>query len=84
MAHEQQVLDRPATPTLLSWEVLRIAHQDAEKAYRDLSPYRIAITLEPDGWHIDYDFKEPGIQGGGPHYVIDAASGVILRKWYEQ
>jgi len=65
-------------------DALRVAHVDAEKAYRDLSPYRIAITLEPDGWHIDYDFKEEGIQGGGPHYVIDVASGAILRKWYEQ
>jgi hypothetical protein len=75
----------PATGKRISPDgALRVAQLDAEKAYRDLSPYRIAITLEPDGWHIDYDFKKEGMQGGGPHYVIDAASGVILHKRYEQ
>jgi hypothetical protein len=33
--------------------VLRIAHLDATKAYRDLRPYRITMALEPDGWHVD-------------------------------
>jgi hypothetical protein len=71
-------------PTITAEQALEVARQDAEKAYGDLSVYRIAITLEPDGWHIDYDFKQPGLQGGGPHYVLDARSGAILRKWYEQ
>lgn len=65
-------------------DALKVAHCDAEKAYGDLTPYRIAITLEPDGWHIDYEFKQAGIQGGGPHYVIDTNSGAILHKRYEQ
>jgi hypothetical protein len=65
-------------------EALRIARVDGEKAYRDLSPYRIEIRLEQDGWHIDYEFKNPEVQGGGPHYVIDAATGAILWKRYEQ
>jgi hypothetical protein len=46
-------------------EALKIARQDGEKAYLDLSPYRIEISLEQDGWHIDYEFKNPEIQGGG-------------------
>ncbi len=51
---------------------------------RDLTPYRIRIALELDGWHVDYDLKEPGLKGGGPHYLIDATTGAILSKRYEQ
>jgi hypothetical protein len=65
-------------------QALRIAQADAAGAYRDLSPYRIRLVLEPDGWHIDYDLKEPGLKGGGPHYVIDADTGAIVSKRYEQ
>ena len=63
---------------------LKIARSDAEKAYRDLSEYRITIALEPDGWHIDYNLKDPRIKGGGPHYVIEKESGQIASKRYEQ
>jgi len=49
-----------------------------------LTPYRISIALEPDGWHIDYELKDPHLNGGGPHYVIDPASGAIVGKRYEQ
>lgn len=72
----------PQIPT--SDVVLRIARQDAESAYRDLSRYRITLVLQPDGWHVDYDLTRPGVAGGGPHYVIDAATGAILHKCYKQ
>lgn len=66
-------------------QALKIARLDAENAYRsDLSGYRIEITHEPDGWHIDYYLIDPRLNGGGPHYVIDAVSGSILKKRYEQ
>ena len=64
--------------------MLKIARLDAERAYRDLAPYRISIALEPDGWHIDYELKDPHLNGGGPHYVIDASTGSINWKEYEQ
>jgi hypothetical protein len=73
-----------ATTPISCHEVLRIAHADAEKAYRDLSPYRITLALENDGWHVDYILKDPNWNGGGPHYVIDAQSGAITKKRYEQ
>ncbi len=63
---------------------MTIAQADAAKAYHDLSPYRIQLVLEADGWHIDYDLKDPHLKGGGPHYVIDASTGVIISKRYEQ
>jgi uncharacterized membrane protein YkoI len=63
---------------------LRIARTDAESAYQDLSIYRIAMSLEEDGWLVDYELKDPELQGGGPHYVIDARTGAILSKRYEQ
>jgi hypothetical protein len=80
--------ERAATrhvPSFVSCDrALAIAHADAEKAYRDLSGYRITISLEPDGWHIDYEVKDPKWHGGGPHYIIDPADGRILAKRYEQ
>jgi hypothetical protein len=75
---------RRETSTLAGDRVLAIAQADAASAYRDLSPYRICLALEEDGWHIDYELKDPNLTGGGPHYVIDAESGVILSKRYEQ
>jgi hypothetical protein len=71
-------------PHLASDEVLRIARLDAERAYRDLTPYRIGIALEADGWHVDYALKNPSSNAGGPHYVIDPSTGAILAKRYEQ
>jgi hypothetical protein len=72
------------TTALASDEALRIARGDAESVYPDLSTYRIEITLEGDGWHIAYELKDPTLNGGGPHYVIDAATGAIVSKKYYQ
>jgi len=63
---------------------LAIARVDAEQVYRNLSPYRITLSLEADGWHVDYELKNPFVKGGGPHYVIDPSDGRILSKRYEQ
>lgn len=43
-----------------------------------------AEELQQDGWHMDYELKDPHVQGGGPHYVIDPGDGAILAKQYEQ
>jgi hypothetical protein len=71
-------------PALSSDEVLKLARLDAEKVYRDLTPYRISLALEDDGWHVDYELKEPSLNGGGPHYIIDPLSGAIISRRYEQ
>ena len=63
---------------------LRIARLDAEQKYRDLSTYRIAIVFEDNHWRIDYEMRDPNVQGGGPHYLIDAVTGAILSKRYAQ
>jgi hypothetical protein len=69
---------------LAGHEVLAIAQADAAKAYGDLSPYRIQLELVEDGWHVDYELKDPRLKGGGPHFVIHPITGVILSKRYEQ
>jgi hypothetical protein len=74
----------PDTERLSSDQALKVARSDAETAYRDLSSYRITISLENQGWRIDYELKDPAIQGGGPHYLIDSVTGTILEKRYEQ
>ncbi|HEV3437120.1 MAG TPA: hypothetical protein VG122_07165 [Gemmata sp.] len=53
-------------------QILAVAHADAARVYRDLFPYRIQLVLENDGWHVDYELKDPRLKGGGPHYIIDA------------
>lgn len=65
-------------------EILRIARRDAEAVYPDLSGYRISMVCDKAGWHVDYDLTKLLVAGGGPHYVIDPVTGVILDKWYEQ
>jgi hypothetical protein len=77
---EQQMVNSP----LNCAEALRIAHRDAEDAYDDLSGYRILLELRPDGWHVDYELTQPLVAGGGPHYIVDAKTGAILSKRYEQ
>ena len=65
-------------------EVLRIARQDAERAYKDLDRFRISLVLEADGWHVEYTLAGRMMAGGGPHYLIDPATGEILSKSYYQ
>jgi hypothetical protein len=69
---------------ITSDEALKIARLDAEKAYRDLSAYRVFVERDHDGWHVDYELKNRHSHGGGPHYVIDAQTGAIHSKRYEQ
>jgi hypothetical protein len=64
--------------------VLRIAQEDAEVVYQDLSAFQITLALHPDGWHVDYDLNKPLTAGGGPHYIIDQTTGAIKSKRYEQ
>ena len=78
------VVSPPGAGSLAGDQALAIAQADAARAYRDLLPYRIQLVLEADGWHVDYDLKDPNLKGGGPHYIIDARSGAIVSKRYEQ
>jgi hypothetical protein len=75
---------KTSTGMLPGDQALTIAQADASQAYRDLSPYRIQLVLEDDGWHVDYELKDPRLKGGGPHYLIDAYTGAIVAKRYEQ
>lgn len=78
------VVRSSGSASLAGDQILAIAQADAARMYRDLSPYRIQLVLEADGWHVDYDLKDPKLKGGGPHYIIDARSGDIVSKRYEQ
>ena len=69
---------------ITSDQALKTARLDAEKIYRDLSAYRVFLELNHDCWHVDYELKNRQAQGGGAHYVIDAQTGTIRTKTYEQ
>jgi hypothetical protein len=73
-----------SSPVIQREEALKIARADAEKAYGELSPNRVLITLESDGWHVAYELRNPNQQGGGPQYVINAATGAVIAKKYSQ
>jgi hypothetical protein len=77
-------LTTPKAHAISCDEALKVARLDAEAVYRDLGAFRIHVMLGPDGWHVDYEFNLPGVQGGGPHYVIDSDTGAIVSKRYEQ
>jgi uncharacterized membrane protein YkoI len=74
----------PTAPVVSGDAALRVALADAAGVYDDLHLYHIALRLEPDGWRVDFEFKDEDAQSGGPHYVIDATTGAILSKRYEQ
>src|SRR5207245_3818491 len=74
----------PSRTAISSHEALRIARLDAEEAYGHLADFRIEILLERDGWHINYWLKDPNLNGGGPHYVIESNTGAIVSKKYFQ
>lgn len=75
---------RITVPSITSDQALRIARQDAERIFVDLLPYRAAVSLEQDGWHVDYELKLPHLQGAGARYVIHAEDGAILARQLEQ
>src|SRR5262249_52315294 len=74
----------PTVPVLAGDQALTIAQADAVRAYGDLSAYSIRLVLEEDGWHVDYELKNPKLKGGGPHYLIDRFTGTILARRYDQ
>ena len=84
LTNKEALAAKHAMETISSDRVLKIAREDAETVYRDLTPFRIVLALEPDGWHVDYELKNPNLNGGGPHYVINPVTGAILSKQYEQ
>lgn len=78
MTNQQTAIPIPASRALAE------AEADALRAYGDLTPYQIQVRLDDDGWHVDYELTDARMNGGGPHYVIDAADGRIILKRYEQ
>jgi uncharacterized membrane protein YkoI len=72
-------------PTAISrQQAIAIAEADGMAAYGELDHLTLEVSLQDDGWHVDYWLRKPRWAGGGPHYVIDATTGAILSKRYEQ
>jgi hypothetical protein len=80
------IKDFPVNSTVLinKETALLIAQMDAQKAYSDLSIYKITAELKDMNWHVDYNLSNPQMLGGGPHYIICGKSGNILMRRYEQ
>jgi hypothetical protein len=65
-------------------EALAAAREDAVRVYGSLEPYREVVEFRDGSWFVDYELLNPSVQGGGPHYVIDAETGEITHRRYEQ
>lgn len=65
-------------------KALQIAHEVASAAYRDLSVYKIKAARRGRRWRVDYCLKDPGMVGGGPHFIISAETGEVLTSRFEQ
>jgi len=63
---------------------LKIAKEDAQTAYRDLSIYDVEVRYIAGNWQVDYNLSNPQMLGGGPHYIICGKTGSILKRRYEQ
>ena len=61
-----------------------IAKENAGKFYSDLSVYDVLVQLRDNNWHVDYILKDKNLDGGGPHYIISAATGEITDMRFEQ
>jgi hypothetical protein len=70
---------------VISEEAARdIAAAEAGQAYHDLSGYQVSARLADGSWYVDYELIDESLLGGGPHFVIDATSGTITARRYEQ
>lgn len=78
------MLTQTAPTTITSDRALAIANADALVAYHRVHHFRVTIVLADDGWHVDYYHANPGVAGGGPHYIINADTGEIVWKEYHQ
>ncbi len=72
------------TRTISAAQAVAIAEADAVLVCDDMSIYRIEVTVDAGCWSVSYRINRPRMAGGGPWYVIDAATGAILDKKYYQ
>ena len=63
---------------------LKIAKEDAQAVYRNLSIYDVKAVFLESNWQVDYNLTNPQMLGGGPHYIICGTTGNILKRRYEQ
>jgi hypothetical protein len=63
---------------------ISIAKEDAFKVYASLNEFDVGACEMPQTWHIIFELRAPNRLGGGPEYVIDKRTGIILRKRYGQ
>ena len=73
-----------ANLTVSRQQAIAIAEADALPVYGNLNDLTLEVELCEDGWHVDYWLRKPRHAGGGPHYVIDIATGAITFKKYTQ
>ena len=73
-----------ASPGVSRQQAIAIAEADALTAYDTLDDLTLEVSLQSDGWHVDYWLRKPRHAGGGPHYVIHADTGAIVFKNYTQ
>lgn len=73
-----------ASPAVSRQQAISIAEADGLPVYGNLDDLTLEVTLMDDGWHVDYWVRKHRHAGGGPHYIINADTGQIVFKRYDQ
>lgn len=63
-------------------QIIDIARKDAAAKYRDLSTFTVAVEEKDGVWHVRFE-PQPGLNAGGPVYVIDAHGTVVSKKYFQ-
>lgn len=75
---------RKTAPAITEGAALEIARREAKKDSERLSDYELVAVEEPSAWRIVFQLKDKRLNGGGPKYRIDKATGEIVEKKYTQ
>lgn len=59
----------------------KITQKDAQTALGDLEAYKVDVTLQFDGWHVDYILK--GSETISAQYVVDEDNGEVTSAKHE-
>jgi Zn-dependent metalloprotease len=75
---------RETTPAISKEAALEIARRDAKKESVDLGVYEVVALEEVSAWRVVFRLNRKGLNGGGPKYLIDKATGAIVERKYTQ
>jgi len=75
---------RETVPAISREAALKIARRDAKKESVPLVGYEVVALEEASAWRVVFRLKDKRLNGGGPKYLINKATGEIVERKYTQ